>query len=189
MTSEERENEFKEAIAEFVRCGEEALLKGDNPKAKKYLKAAGDHLLSFANLQTEPTEKNWLYYWGALYYYVAGHYNNCVSTLEAVTTDILDENKKKDWRELYEEAKIRLGSDYWARLNATLETAIKSNEYKKVLDILKEHPYFINNIKMAELRQWACKGLAESDTGNNKALLEAAESFNQDAQKLKRKYH
>lgn len=190
MTNEERENEFKDAVAEFIRCGEEALLKGDNTKAKKYLKAAGDHLVSFANLQTDQ-ERNWLHYWAALYYYISGHYNNCVEILESVSTAKLDDTKKKEWRSLYDEAKVRLGSDYWAKLNMKLENAVRNKEYQIVIDILKEHPYFINNVKMAELRKNACQGLAlnTGDGDRAKALLEAAELFEQDIQKLRRKYH
>lgn len=165
----------KEQIEILQKEANQNLLKGEIADAsRKFLKAGHNYALW---AESNPEIKDQLYL-ACVECYLNGNDMYSASTYkEMITFGNLDEDQKKVYEGFCADIVNLFNRDFHQQCTHKLDQAIINRQWHEIIAMLRDNPYLVDPIRMAELRARCCHHLGK------RAL---AKSFSEDASKLKR---
>jgi tetratricopeptide (TPR) repeat protein len=138
-----------------------ALGVGDTALAQQKYAEAGEILLKELGGVYKQADKMLLRFLAATQFYKGGHYQRALEVCKKIETRLLPESVRGLFPPFLNDVKLRAAPGYAAGVDRTLTKAYTERDYRRVLDLLRDHPYVLTPGKLAYVRAVACEEIGE----------------------------
>ncbi|HYH67258.1 MAG TPA: hypothetical protein VD866_21355 [Urbifossiella sp.] len=139
--------------------GQAALGRGDTAAAAARFVEAGEILLREAAGQPDHGDKTLLRFLAASQFYKGGAYGRALELARRVEARILPSGSRGLLPRFLKDAGERAAPDYRERMRQALFALYRGGQYRRVMDLLKDHPYVYDPGPLAFLRAVLCEEL------------------------------
>jgi tetratricopeptide (TPR) repeat protein len=133
--------------------------RGNTSQARRLYCQAGTVVKLAADAERKVARRHSLLFLSATQYYLGGDYSKAAKLSHRIDKRFLPEHDKQLLDEFLVNVKFRSAGDYKPTIRKKIETAVRSNDSRSALELLKSHPYVVDQRTLAFLRGDLCAEL------------------------------